>query len=165
MKRFYILLGSNLGHREGYLRQAREQISALSGSPVLTSSIYETAAWGNELLPAFLNQVMVITSQKEPLIILKQLLGIEKQLGRIRGTRWDSRTIDLDILAVDELHYEEPGLKIPHPELENRRFALLPLAEVAPDLQHPVRKKTIRELLNACSDTLPVIRYESSNVG
>lgn len=159
MQKFYILLGSNLGDREAYLREAIRCITQIAGRISIQSSVYETAPWGYTDQPAFLNQVIVAESVLQPEAMLRKLLNIERDMGRVRDKKWGSRIIDLDILMVDELEYNAPGLTIPHPELPERRFALLPLADVAPELLHPVKKKTIAELLNECKDRLAVHKY------
>jgi len=156
MNTAYLLIGGNLGDRAAYLEQAIKQIEALCGRITHTSSIYETAAWGNTNQPAFYNQAIQLTTSLPPETLLAQLLAIEIEMGRVRTQKYGPRTIDLDILMIDDTILDSPSLSIPHPQLQNRRFALLPLNEIAPALHHPVLDKTIHELLLNCPDTLDV---------
>lgn len=156
MHQAYILLGTNLGNRLSYLQQAKAFISQQVGEVLAISSIYETAAWGLTEQPSFYNQVLIVKTLSEPENLMQQLLAIETQLGRIRTIKFGPRTIDIDILLIDDLVNHSAILQLPHPALPQRRFALMPLAEVAPSLCHPVEKKTISQLLQACTDTLDV---------
>lgn len=156
MHHAYILLGTNLGNRLLYLQQAASYIAQQVGEVSATSSIYETAAWGLTEQPSFYNQVLVVKTDVEPENLMQQLLDIETQLGRIRTIKFGPRTIDIDILLIDDLVNQSAILQLPHPALPQRKFALMPLAEVAPTLLHPVEKKTISQLLQACTDTLDV---------
>jgi len=156
MHKAYILLGTNLGNRLSYLQQAASYIAQQVGEVSATSSIYETAAWGLTDQPSFYNQVLVVKTDVEPENLMQQLLDIETQLGRIRTIKFGPRTIDIDILLIDDLVNQSAILQLPHPALPQRKFALMPLVEVAPNLLHPVEKKTISQLLQACTDTLDV---------
>lgn len=156
MHKAYLLLGTNLGDRITYLQQAKQQLQTLCGKLYSQSSIYETAAWGLTDQPSFYNQVLVIETSLLPEILMQIVLSIEEQLGRIRTIKFGPRTIDIDILLIDDLINNSDLLQMPHPALPQRKFALLPLAEVAPNLIHPVEKKTISQLLQACTDTLDV---------
>jgi len=156
MNTAYLLIGGNLGDRAAYLEQAVKEIEALCGSITRISSIYETAAWGNTKQPAFYNQAIQLTTPLPPETLLEQLLAIEIEMGRVRTQKYGPRTIDLDILMIDDKVIDTPALTIPHPQLHNRRFALLPLTEIAPSLHHPVLDKTVSGLLENCTDTLDV---------
>jgi 2-amino-4-hydroxy-6-hydroxymethyldihydropteridine diphosphokinase len=156
MNTAYLLIGGNLGDRAAYLAEAVTQISARCGRVTNTSSLYETAAWGNTNQPAFYNQAICVETILEPETLLERLLTIEIEMGRVREEKYGPRTIDLDILMIDDKVLDTPTLTIPHPQLQNRRFALLPLVEIAPELHHPVLEKTIHELLLNCPDTLDV---------
>ena len=156
MNTAYLLIGGNLGDRAAYLEQAIKQIEALCGRITHTSSIYETAAWGNTNQPAFYNQAIQLTTSLPPETLLAQLLAIEIKMGRVRTQKYGPRTIDLDILMIGDKVLDTNTLTIPHPQLHNRRFALLPLAEIAPSLHHPIFDKTVSELLINCPDTLDV---------
>ncbi len=152
----YLLIGGNLGNREKNLREAREQLARQCGSVPLSSSFYETAAWGITDQPSFLNQAIVLNTKLNARQLIRKILKIEKTMGRVRKEKLGPRLIDIDILLFNDDVYENSFLKLPHPELQNRRFALVPLAEIAPDVIHPVLKKSIRELLNDCPDELEV---------
>jgi 2-amino-4-hydroxy-6-hydroxymethyldihydropteridine diphosphokinase len=156
MNTAYLLIGGNLGDRAAYLALAVQHISALCGFVTSTSSIYETAAWGNTNQPAFYNQAIKLDTALSPEALLQALLAIELDMGRVREEKYGPRTIDLDILMINNIVVDTPMLTIPHPQLHNRRFALLPLNEIAPALHHPVLDKTIHELLLNCPDTLDV---------
>ena len=156
MNTAYLLIGGNLGDRAAYLAEAVNQISAQCGRVISTSSIYETAAWGNVNQPAFYNQAVKLVTILSPEALIERLLAIENEMGRVRTEKYGPRTIDLDILMINDIVIDTPTLTIPHPQLHNRRFALLPLHEIAPALHHPVLNKTIQELLLNCLDTLDV---------
>lgn len=121
--------------------------------------MYETAAWGNTKQAAFLNQVISIRTNLPPDDLMKKLLEIEQKLGRLRTEKYGPRTIDLDILFYDALIYHSAIVTLPHPAIQDRKFVLIPLAELSPGKIHPVYKKTIRTLLNECADQLAVIKH------
>jgi 2-amino-4-hydroxy-6-hydroxymethyldihydropteridine diphosphokinase len=152
----YILLGSNMGNRKQFLSKAIQQVAVLCGNVVKESSIYETAAWGNTKQAAFLNQVIIIQTTLSPDELMKMLLQIETGLGRTRTEKYGPRTIDLDILFFDDLVYHTSVVTLPHPALQDRRFVLIPLAELSPRKIHPVYRKTIAALLKECADILNV---------
>ncbi|ULQ57338.1 2-amino-4-hydroxy-6-hydroxymethyldihydropteridine diphosphokinase [Flavihumibacter rivuli] len=152
----YLLIGGNIGNREEYLQQARTLINELAGEVRKTSSIYETAAWGMTDQNAFLNQVLEIATPYNAHHLMDRLLLIEEKMGRKRSIKFGPRTIDIDILLFGNEVHNTSHTRIPHPELPNRRFALIPLAELAGDLEHPVLHKSINELLDACPDQLAV---------
>ena len=159
MKKAYLLTGGNLGDRVAMLAMARDLIAEHCGQLTAVSSLYETAAWGKEDQPCFLNQALEIETGLPARQLLRRILKLEKKMGRERKEKYGPRLIDIDILIyADEVH-DYPLLKVPHPELPNRRFALLPLSEIAADLQHPVMKKPIQTLLNDCKDPLDVKKY------
>jgi 2-amino-4-hydroxy-6-hydroxymethyldihydropteridine diphosphokinase len=154
-----LLLGGNQGDRLQYLAEARRQLKARAGSIEKKSAVYETAAWGLEDQPAFLNQVLLLETSLPPQALLEEINRIEKNLGRVRAVKWDARVIDIDILYFDDLVVETPRLQLPHPHLQDRRFTLLPLVEIAPDWIHPLFQKTNRQLLAECPDPLEVKVY------
>jgi 2-amino-4-hydroxy-6-hydroxymethyldihydropteridine diphosphokinase len=152
----FLLLGSNLGDRQLFLQQAIQHIEADVAAVVKQSSVYETQSWGKTDLPDYLNQVIQLKTNLPANNVLDKILAIETKLGRRRDEKWGSRTIDIDILFYGSAIINEPGLQVPHPELHNRRFTLEPLAEIAPDLVHPVLNKTSLQLKNMLSDSLIV---------
>ena len=152
----YLLLGTNMGNRVAQLSRARDEIAKEIGTLCHVSSIYETAAWGNEDQPIYLNQVVWVETPLRPLPLLTEINAIEKRMGRIRVNRWESRLIDIDILYYADEVIDETDLQIPHPRLPDRRFALAPLQEIAPGFVHPILRKTTSELLDQTSDQLAV---------
>ncbi len=156
MHQTYILIGSNLGHRIQQLEDACGLVAMFVGDIIQKSSIYETQPWGVSEQPHFYNQVIKVETSLSPHDLLTTLLQIEEKLGRERSKKWDARKIDLDILYFDKLIIHEPTLKIPHVEIPNRRFTLVPLVEIAADEVHPLLHKTNQELLEACQDKLTV---------
>ena len=142
----YLLLGSNLGNRKEILDKAIKLLNQKVGIIISQSKDYETAPWGVTDQPDFLNLVVSIQTRLKPLQILEITQSIENQLGRIRKEKWGARLIDIDILFYGNEIIDEPNLKIPHPLLQERDFALSPLEEIAPDFVHPVLGKTILEL-------------------
>lgn len=154
----FLLMGSNLGDRLNHLLDARQYISRQAGKIVTVSSVYRTDAWGNQAQPDFYNQVVEIEPLAEPHPTLLTLLEIEKKMGRVRVEKYGSRIIDLDILIWKDAIVHQADLVIPHPQIQFRRFTLVPLAEIAPAFLHPVVKKTFLQLLEECTDNLTVSR-------
>jgi 2-amino-4-hydroxy-6-hydroxymethyldihydropteridine diphosphokinase len=152
----YLLIGGNLGNRSANLQNALHQIEKNCGKILDLSAIYETAAWGLTNQPSFYNQALIIETNLTPNALMEELLSIETNMGRIRSLKLGPRIIDLDILLIDQLILDTELLTLPHPSMVQRRFALLPLAEIAPNLVHPILQKTIQELLMDCKDTLDV---------
>jgi 2-amino-4-hydroxy-6-hydroxymethyldihydropteridine diphosphokinase len=148
--RAYVGLGANLGDREATIRSAVALLEATPGIRVTAvSTLRETEPWGPVEQPRFLNGAVEVETQLEPRVLLDVLLDVERRLGRTReGERFGPRTIDLDLLLVGETVIDESGLTLPHPRLHERRFALEPLAELAPDAVLPGRG-TVSELLAA----------------
>lgn len=154
----YLLLGSNEGDRQAWLQQAVEQLAAL-GNINSQSALYQTAAWGIEDQPAFLNMALRLQTELHPLELLQKIHDIEQHLGRQRTLKWGQRTLDIDILFYGDAVIDLPELKVPHPYLQERRFALVPLNEITPDFLHPGLNKTISQLLDECPDKLEVEKY------
>lgn len=152
----YLLLGSNLGDRQGYLRQAINLIEEEVAPVSVASSLYETQSWGKTDEPDYLNQVVCIKTELPADTILKKILNIELMMGRKREVKWGSRIIDIDILFYGSDIIDEPNLVVPHPQLHNRMFTLAPLAEIAPDFVHPILGKHIFELKTELKSNLHV---------
>ncbi|SRR6266487_89456 len=159
MNKAFLLLGSNLGNRKINFEAARNVIEQQCGAIIQLSSLYETAAWGKTDQPLFLNQAIEIETEYSAKQLMEQLLKIEKMMGRERNEKYGPRIIDIDILLFNDEQYDLPFLKIPHPEMQNRRFALTPLAEIAGNVQHPGFKRSIFQLLKECPDKLAVNNY------
>ncbi|MBS1737375.1 MAG: 2-amino-4-hydroxy-6-hydroxymethyldihydropteridine diphosphokinase [Bacteroidetes bacterium] len=157
MNLLYLITGSNIGERRKNLTNARAYIEKKIGHIERSSIIYETEPWGNSDQPAFYNQVHIVSTLLSPQLIMDKLLAIEKQMGRVRTIKNAARIIDIDILFFNDEIINLPGLVIPHIEISNRRFVLLPMAELSPDMMHPVLKTTIQDLLAKCNDPLRVI--------
>ncbi|AKD58758.1 2-amino-4-hydroxy-6-hydroxymethyldihydropteridine diphosphokinase [Spirosoma radiotolerans] len=155
----YLLLGANLGDRVQTLHRAVDLIAERLGTVMQQSALYETAPWGVVDQPAYLNQVLAVETMLRPEDVLVQTQIIEQELGRVRFEKWGARVIDIDMLYYDHLIQQSDTLTIPHPYLHQRRFTLVPLAEIAPNLVHPVFKKTTSELLAECADNGEVIPY------
>ena len=154
-----ILLGANLGDRSLTLQRAIDLIAERIGPVVRQSGLYETAPWGITDQPAYLNQVLVVETNLEPEAVLARTQAIEQELGRVRLEKWGARVIDIDILYYDQLILQTDTLTIPHPYLHQRRFTLVPLAEIAPDFVHPALQKTTMTLLAECEDTSEVTSF------
>jgi 2-amino-4-hydroxy-6-hydroxymethyldihydropteridine diphosphokinase len=145
-------IGGNKGDRASYLSQAVEALSK-QVTFISCSQVYESKAWGGVAQNGnFLNQVLLVQTNLDPLALLQVTQKIEIELGRTREQHWGDRTIDIDILYFGELVSKDPQLILPHPYISERRFVLQPLAEILPLKKHPVSGKTSVELLAACSD-------------
>lgn len=142
-------LGSNLGERKANLRKALAFLGR-AGEIRKVSSLYEAAPLGLTDQPSFLNAAALLETVLNPRALLSEAKAIEEELGRAPGPRWGPRVIDLDIISYDNLVLSEEGLKIPHPEMEQRRFVLEPMAEILPHWVHPVSQKSVEALLKEC---------------
>lgn len=160
MSSIYLLLGGNQGNRADNLAKAKEMLAEQLGAIIAFSPIYQTAAWGKTDQADFLNQAIQIDTAFSPIEALSIINHIEQILGRKRTKHWGERTIDIDILLYDQQIVHSSRLVIPHPELQNRRFALIPLAAIAPGIRHPILAKPISELLLDCPDKLEVFLWE-----
>jgi len=157
MNKVFLLLGGNQGNVFETFSLARQQVMERVGPVSLASSLYQSEPWGFEADNLFLNQVLLVETMLEPEGLLQTLLEIETSLGRTRMAGViESRIIDIDILFYNQQVIINPGLEIPHPRLHLRRFTLLPLAEIAPEMVHPLMGKTLSEILQSCNDTLAV---------
>jgi 2-amino-4-hydroxy-6-hydroxymethyldihydropteridine diphosphokinase len=156
MNKVYLLMGGNEGNLIITFGRAAQLLESRCGNILARSSIYRTAAWGKTDQPEFLNQALLMDTALDPSMLMQSILQIEEDLGRKRGEKYGPRTIDIDILFFNETSVDLPQLTIPHPQLQNRRFALEPMNEIAPAWIHPLLHKTIHELLIACPDHLDV---------
>lgn len=146
----YFSLGTNLGDKEQNLRLAVQNIEKQIGKAISLSAFYATAPWGFTSDNTFLNAALCVETQLSPLEILKITQEIEHEMGRTHKSvngAYSDRVIDIDLLLYDDLVLDTPELKLPHPLMQERDFVMRPLAEIAPEVVHPVFKKTIRELL------------------
>lgn len=160
MNDLFLLLGSNLGDRSSNISNAIKLIANEIAEIDLSSGLYETDPWGNSGQDKFLNQVIKLQSNKDPVDLLENVLSIEQRLGRTRdGERNSARTIDIDILFYGDMIVKSSNLEIPHPRIHLRKFVLVPMNEIAPGLIHPVFGKSIDRLLRCCPDKLEVRSY------
>lgn len=165
MNKVFLLIGGNMGDRLQNLHQAIDLLAASCGPVLQQSAVYETAAWGKTDQAAFLNQAIVLSTALSPQELITTILSVEEKMGRLRMEKFGPRVIDIDIMFYDDAIIHEPNLIIPHPELQNRRFALVPMTEIAPRMVHPVLNKTLEQLLLECKDELPVIKFEMKGLG
>lgn len=156
MHRILLSLGSNVGNREKNLADALHLTNEVIGNVEMCSSVYETEAWGKENQDVFLNQVVLATTNLSAREVMQAILSIESEMGRLRTEKWAPRIIDIDILFYDNDIIHEPGLDIPHPHLHERKFTLVPLAEVIPHYIHPESGKSVGQLLREVNDPLDV---------
>jgi 2-amino-4-hydroxy-6-hydroxymethyldihydropteridine diphosphokinase len=157
MVRVFLGLGSNLGDRAAFLKEALREISELA--PVVASSpVYETEPVGMESENRFYNMVVEIETSLRPPELLRKLKAIERKAGRRHATHLLDREIDIDILLYEGIEYADETVRVPHPQLEHRRFALEPFRDIAPLVVHPVRNQTIASLLRLCRDSSHVVR-------
>jgi 2-amino-4-hydroxy-6-hydroxymethyldihydropteridine diphosphokinase len=154
LKRVYFSLGSNIGDREEHLRQAVERLAANDVRVLHTSRIYETEPVGYKNQAWFLNQVVEAETVLFPVQLLTRIGRVERELGRVRTLRNGPRTIDIDILFYGAAVVDTKRLQIPHPRLAERRFVLAPLAELAPDMRHPVTQRSVRQMLESAPPAL-----------
>lgn len=157
MNRLYILLGGNLGDKQKVFSETRERLNKLLGEITSRSAVYETEPWGFESSDLFWNQVLEISTSLSPEEVLCLTQQTEIELGRIRHPdQYSSRVMDIDILFYGNQVINQKNLVIPHPRIQERKFALIPLCDVAPDLVHPIFQKSIIRLLEECTDQLNV---------
>jgi 2-amino-4-hydroxy-6-hydroxymethyldihydropteridine diphosphokinase len=159
MNKAYLLMGGNIGDRELYLATAEKKMDADCGKIEKKSALYQTEAWGLEDQAPFLNKSVQIKTSLSPIRLLQSILEIETSIGRKREKKFGPRIIDIDILFFNDEIIHTQDLIIPHPQLQNRRFALQCLNDIAADVIHPVLKKSISQLLEECSDPLKVYKF------
>jgi 2-amino-4-hydroxy-6-hydroxymethyldihydropteridine diphosphokinase len=159
MNKTYLLLGSNMGNSQKQLSKSILLIEKQIGKLLRQSGLYSTAAWGNTNQPDFLNQVIMVETELSAIQTMQTILNIEKKMGRLRTVKNAPRIIDIDILFFNKEIIDREYLNIPHPQIQNRRFALVPLNQLSPNLKHPVLKKTVHQLLIHCPDKLNVKKF------
>ena len=161
MVNVFLGLGANKGDRLKFLTDAVNELEKNPDIKVIkSSSIYETEPWGNKTLSKFLNSVIEIETELKSLELLQELKQVEKEVGRSGNEKWTDREIDIDILFYGSNIVHNPALDIPHSEVQNRRFVLVPLKEIAPEFIHPVLNKSIMELLEITGDDSGVNEYK-----
>lgn len=161
----YLGLGSNIGERISFIENAISEIEKIKDTAVKNlSSVYETEPWGKVSQDDFLNRVIEIETLLDAKKLLPELKRIEKNLGRTENEKWSEREIDIDLLFYGSEVIDNEIMKVPHQQIENRLFVLIPMNEIAPGFIHPVLKKTISELLKNSNDKLNVVKYQLSKV-
>lgn len=156
----YLHMGSNQGQRLEHLTRAEKQLTKRIGSISKKSNYYETEAWGKTDQPDFINQALELHTGLDAKTILREILNLELDLGRIRKEQWGQRIIDIDILFYGQSIIKQPDLQIPHPRLHLRNFVLIPMMEISADFIHPIFKLSIEELYLQSSDRLEVYLLE-----
>ncbi|MGF2413686.1 2-amino-4-hydroxy-6-hydroxymethyldihydropteridine diphosphokinase [Ferruginibacter sp.] len=159
MNKIYLLLGSNQQQPQKQLILAQKIIAKKLGSIIRLSSVYSTEAWGNTNQPDFLNQVIIAQTKLTAEQAMQTILAIEKEMGRIRTKKNAPRIIDIDILFLNKEIIHTQNLVVPHPQIQNRNFVLVPLNQLSPNFKHPLLNKTVRQLLKSSPDTLTVKKF------
>ncbi len=154
----YIGIGSNLGDRHAHCTAAVEEIEGIPGSSVVQrSDWFWSEPVGVEGQEWYLNGVVAVETAVSPRELLDHLLAIEKKMGRVRKVRWEARVLDLDLLLFGDEVIQEEGLTVPHPLMHQRRFVMVPLVQIAPNLRHPASQKTVSELLGSLPEAGQVL--------
>ncbi len=152
----FLLTGTNLGDRQSNLQKAIEELNRLTGRVVARSAVYETEPWGVTGQDDYLNQALKLETVLSPHDLLCRLKIIERRVGRKPGTHMKPRILDIDILLYDDRIISSPKLRLPHPQLLRRNFAIIPLAEIAGHVLHPIRGCAIAKLVSQTGDDLAV---------
>ena len=165
MNLIYLSLGSNLGDREMHLNEAKELIQTRIAVLEEVSGTYESGAWGYSSENRYYNCCISLHTSLPPLRLMDQILEIEQEMGRQRtGRGYNDRIIDIDLLFYGDWKLDHPRLTIPHPAIGERRFVLVPMAEIAPGLVHPVNQRTMVQMLRSCSDSSVVTPLVSGSL-
>lgn len=162
MHQAVLLIGGNDGDRLSVIQQCVARLSTL-GNILSTSSIYETEAWGRDNLPPHLNQGILLATELSPNELLKAVKNMETDLGRVPTEKWGIRKIDIDIIFYDDVILNSETLTLPHAWMHERRFVLIPLAEMIPNWVHPVLQQSVATLASNCTDPLWVKLFEQKH--
>lgn len=161
MRTAYLGLGSNKGERISYIKKALSEIGKIENTRIVkSSSIYETEPWGVEDQDDYLNSAVELETSLDPENLLKELKNIERKTGRTGNKKWSEREIDIDLLFYGDEIIDNEFMNVPHSQIENRKFVLIPMNEIAPEFIHPVLKKSITDLLKESKDELSVIEFK-----
>ena len=153
----FLSLGSNRGDRKLHLKTALAKLNALEKTEIISvSNLYSTAAWGKEDQPDFLNMAVGIKTFFQPEILMKKIIRIEEEMGRVRMEKWGPRIIDIDILMFGNEKINSETITLPHPEMHKRKFVLVPMKDIAAEIIHPVYNKSIDRLAEECADPLEI---------
>lgn len=164
MHKIFLGIGGNIGNKADNFNKVYTFIKNKLGEIVKSSSVYETPPWGFTADDNFWNQVLIVESQLSPTEVLQKINEIENSFGRERETgKYNSREMDIDILYYDDLFTETETLIIPHPRIQQRKFVLVPLNEIAPDLKHPLLRLTSFQMLENCRDESVILKLENFN--
>lgn len=155
----YLLTGSNLNNPIHQITEVKRRITSC-GNIIKSSAIYQTDAWGMVNQPSFFNQALMLETPYSARELMEKLLQIEEEMGRIRTNKFAPRVIDIDILFFNNCIIKTASLSIPHPLLPQRKFALIPINEIASAYLHPQLNKTVSELLDNCNDSLRVEKMD-----
>jgi len=159
MTNLYLLNGSNIGNRLNNLKKAEYLLNDEFGKATKVSDIYETQAWGKTNQPNFFNQALCYQTSLAPLMLLRTIKNIEKEIGGDHKEKWTARVMDIDIIFYGNLIYEDKQLTIPHALMHLRNFVLIPLNEIEPNYVHPKLQITVNQLLNNSMDKLKVKKF------
>ncbi len=154
-------LGSNEGNRQEMIKKAIALIEKNIGNVVNKSMLYETEAWGKKDQPDFINQAIEVKTKLDALQTLNKCIELQSQLGGVKKEKWGPRSIDIDLLFLNDKVIKNDKITLPHPEIQNRNFVLIPLMEIAGEFVHPVLNKTIEELFDECTDECEVSVFEA----
>ncbi len=157
-KKLVLSLGSNLGNRYAYLKQAIIAINEAFDILSLVAQFYETPPWGDTNQSRFINTAVLVETTLSPIQCIAVLQKIEKALGRTKTSKWGPRSIDIDILFYENEVLLQEGLVIPHPHLQNRAFVLAPICDLIPTYRHPLLKKTMTELLMGLNNNTTIFK-------